>query len=94
MRTTLLIACGFILFGLCLIGAKVFGDGIIDPAGFAVRTFVGIWLFAAFANLFARLMETGPGHTFMDEFPHFLAAFSVPVAIALMFPWRLIILGY
>lgn len=93
-RTTLLIVGGSTLFGLFLVASKVFGDSIIDPTGFAIRTFVGIWLFAAFANLFAGLMEAGPGHTFMDEFQRFLAVFSIPVAIALMLPWKFIITGY
>jgi hypothetical protein len=93
MRTTLLIAGGSILFGFFLLLADVFGDGIMDPAGFAIKTFVGLWLFAASANLWLGLMEAGPGHSFMEEFPRFLAVLSVPIALAVMFPWHLMIIG-
>lgn len=93
MRTTLLIAGGSILFGFFLLVAQIFGDDIVDPTGLAIKAFVGIWLFAAFANLWLGLMESGPGHSFMEEFPSFLAVLSVPVALAVMFPWRLLMIG-
>lgn len=92
MRTIIFIAGGSILFGFFLLAARVFGDDIMDPTGFAIRTFIGLWLVAAFANLWLGLMESGPGHSFMEEFPSFLAVFSVPVAIAVMFPWRLMVI--
>jgi hypothetical protein len=88
MRTKLLVAGGSALFGLFLVAAMIFGDSIVDPIGFAVRNFVGIWVVAAFANLWFALMEMGPGHSFRDEFPRFLAVLAVPITIALVVPWE------
>jgi hypothetical protein len=77
------------LFAVFLVIAQVFGTGTIASTGDAVRTFVGLWVFAAFANMWFGLMDTGPGHTLKEEFPRFVAVLTVPIAIAMALPWAL-----
>jgi hypothetical protein len=85
-RTTLFILGGYALFGLFLGMAIVLGDGSAN----ATKAFVGLWVVVAFGNLFNGLMEQGPGHTFKEEFSRFVAILAVPVALAVMFPWKLV----
>ena len=88
-RTTLLILGGAGLFGLFILMALVLGDNSSNP----IKAFIGLWVVVAFVNFFMGLMEQGPGHTFKEEFRQFLAILSVPVAIAVVFPWHTVMQG-
>ncbi|HEX5056938.1 MAG TPA: hypothetical protein VFX02_10625 [Gammaproteobacteria bacterium] len=85
-RTTLLILGGSGLVGLFILMAVVLGDHSSNP----LKAFIGLWVVVAFVNLFMGLMEQGPEHAFKEEIRHFLAILSVPVALAVMFPWKML----
>jgi hypothetical protein len=84
-RTTLLILGGAGLFGLFILMALVLGDNSSNP----IKAFIGMWVVVAIVNLFMGLMEQG--HTFKEEFRQFLAILSVPVAIAVVVPWHMMV---
>ena len=88
-RTTLLILGGSALFVLLILMAFVLGDNSSNP----IKAFIGLWIIVAFVNFFMGLMEQGPGHSFKEEFRQFLAILSVPVAIAVVFPWHMVMHG-
>ena len=92
MRTTLLIALGSVLFGLFLVAAHFVGNDTGAMVNLAIKAFIGLWFVAALVNMIMGIVQ--PGHTFMEELPAFLAIFSVPVAIAVLFPWKLLTVGY
>jgi hypothetical protein len=89
MRPIPLIAIGIVMFALFLIAGQIYANDVIVSTSFAIRTFVGLWLFAALANLWLGLTQSGPGHSFKEEFPRFVAVLSVPMAVALVFPWQM-----
>ena len=86
MRTAIIIACGLILWALCLAIARWQGGG---GAGFGLATwvFLILWLAAAAFNLWWGV--TRAGYAFGEELPIFLLIFALPAAAAVFvkFKW-------
>lgn len=87
MHTLMVIAGGFVLLGLSLAAARLFGApgsaGLVQ----AVKAFIGLWLTCAAINMWVGV--TRAGYTVGQEAPIFLVVFGVPAAAALLVGWWL-----
>jgi hypothetical protein len=86
MRTALIVAGGFVLWGLCLAAAKLFADDAKPAWTVATVAFVVAWFALAAANMAVGVLRAG--YTFREELPIFLLIFGVPAAVALAVRWK------
>lgn len=82
MRTVIIIAIGFILWGIFWGVARFFGK--TGPAGqkSATNLFVVVWFLVAGVNMWVGVTQAGYG--FLEELPIFLAIFLIPSVTALL----------
>jgi flavin-binding protein dodecin len=78
VHTLMVLAGGFILLALMLLGGRLLGLTI----GKAAIAFVPLWLVAALANMWVGV--TRAGYSIASEFPIFLVVFAVPAVVALL----------
>jgi hypothetical protein len=78
MHTLMVLAGGFILLALMLLGGRLLGLTI----GKAAIAFVPLWLVAALANMWVGVARAG--YSIASEFPIFLVVFAVPAVVALL----------
>ncbi|HEV7478024.1 MAG TPA: hypothetical protein VGO02_09845 [Burkholderiales bacterium] len=86
MRTAIIIAVGFLLWGLCLGIAKLTSNLTAPSATVATAAFVVLWFIAAAVNMWVGVAKAG--YSFMEELPIFLVIFLVPCAVAVAVKWR------
>jgi hypothetical protein len=86
MRTAIIIAAGFVLWGICLGIAKLAANLNASSATVATAAFVALWFTAAAVDMWVGVAKAG--YSFMEELPIFLVIFLVPCAIAVAVKWR------
>jgi hypothetical protein len=86
VRTIVLIACGFILWGACLGAARlILGLGAASMAT-ATAIFVAAWFVVAAINMAVGILKAG--YSFGEEFPIFLLIFALPAVVAIFVKWK------
>jgi hypothetical protein len=88
MRTAIIIAAGFVLWGICLAAAKLAANLNASSATIATAAFVVLWFIAAAVNMWIGVAKAG--YPFMEELPIFLVIFLVPAAVAVLVKWKLL----
>ena len=88
MRTAILIAAGFVLWGICLGIAKLAANLNASSTTIATVAFVALWFIAAAVNMWIGVARAG--YSFMEELPIFLLIFLLPAAVAVAVKWRLL----
>jgi hypothetical protein len=85
MHTVIVIAIGFVLLGLCVLGGHRLGGTGGIAAGTLV--FLPLWLIGAGINLYVGVKKAG--YTVAEEMPIFLIVFAIPAVVALFAWWKL-----
>jgi hypothetical protein len=88
MRSAIIVACGFLLWGVCLAAAKWVPAAGGPPLRTATVVFAVLWFCAAAINLWVGVSKAG--YTFAEELPIFLGIFLVPTAVAALVTWKLL----
>jgi len=88
MRTAIIIALGFVLWGLCIGIAKLTANLSPSSATIATAAFIAIWFVLAAVNMWVGISTAG--FTFMQELPIFLLIFLLPSIVAGLLKWRLL----
>ena len=85
MRTALIILGGFVLWGACVLAAKMLGS---RPSSMTVATivFAVVWLCVAAWNMWMGVARAG--YSVSEELPIFCVIFLVPVVVAVIVKWR------
>ncbi len=86
MRSAIIVACGFVLWGVCLAAAKLLPGAAGPPLRTATVVFAVLWFFAAAINLWVGV--TKAGYSFAEELPIFLGIFLLPTAVAALVTWK------
>jgi hypothetical protein len=86
MRTAIIIAAGFLLWGICIGIAKLLPNSNPQATTIATAAFVGIWFAAAAVNMWVGVARAG--YSFMEELPIFLVIFLAPAAVAVAVKWK------
>jgi hypothetical protein len=88
MRTAIIIAAGFVLWGVCIGVAKLLPNSSAQSTLVATLTFIILWFVAAAVNMWIGVSRAG--YSFMEELPIFLVIFLVPAAVAVTVKWKLL----
>jgi hypothetical protein len=88
MRTAIIIAAGFVLWGICVGVAKLLPNSSPQSTLVATVVFVVLWFIAAAVNLWLGVAKAG--YSFMEELPIFLVIFLLPAAVAAAVKWKLL----
>ena len=86
MRTVIIIAAGFALWGTCLGVARLVAGSSASSMTTATVAFLVIWLVAAAANMWIGVSQAG--YSFREELPIFLVIFLLPAAAAILAKWK------
>jgi hypothetical protein len=86
MRTAIIIAAGFALWGICIGIAKLLPNPSPSSTTIATAAFVVLWFVAAAVNMWIGVAKAG--YSFIEELPIFLVIFLVPCAVAVAVKWR------
>jgi hypothetical protein len=84
MRTAIIIAIGFVLLAVCVLGPRLAGGPQWSATG--AKIFIALWLLAAVANLWLGVSTAG--YTVLEELPIFLVIFALPSAVAAYVWWK------
>ena len=88
MRTALIIAAGFVLWGICMGVAKLAANLSASSTTIATAAFVALWFIAAAVNMWIGVAKAG--YPFMEELPIFLVIFLLPCVVAVVVKWKLL----
>jgi hypothetical protein len=83
MHTVLVIGCGLLLLGACVLVGRLAGGPAALPTSLLV--FLPLWFVGAGINLYVGV--TRAGYSVAEEAPVFLVTFSVPAALTLVLWW-------
>ena len=86
MRTALIILGGFVLWGVCLLVAKMLGGSRPSSATMATIAFAAVWLCVAAWNMWMGVARAG--YSVSEELPIFFVIFLVPVVVAVIVKWK------
>ena len=86
MRTALIILGGFVLWGVCLLVAKMLGESRPSATTMATAVFAVVWLCVAAWNMWNGVAHAG--YSVSEELPIFFIIFLVPVVVAVIVKWR------
>jgi hypothetical protein len=86
MRTALIIAGGFVLWGICVGIAKYMAGASATATTAATVIFVAVWFCAAALNMWMGVAKTG--YSFREELPIFLVIFLLPALVAVVAKWK------
>ena len=86
MRTAIIIAAGFVLWGICIGVAKLLPSSSPQSTLIATVTFVVLWFIAAAVNMWIGVAKAG--YSFMEELPIFLLILLLPSAVAVLVKWK------
>lgn len=86
MRTALIILGGFVLWGVCLVSAKMLGASRPSSMTMATAVFAVVWLCVAAWNMWMGVAHAG--YSVSEELPIFFVIFLVPVIVAVIVKWR------
>lgn len=84
MRTALIIAVGFILLAVCVLGPRLAGRPECSVTG--AKLFIALWLVAALVNMWIGVSRAG--YSVAEELPIFLLIFALPAAGAVYAWWK------
>jgi hypothetical protein len=88
MRTAIILAAGFVLWGICIAIAKLAANLNASSATIATAAFVVLWFIAAAVNMYIGVAKAG--YSFMEELPILLLIFLLPSAVAVLVKWKLL----
>ena len=88
MRTLVIIAGGFLLWGASLGVARLLGGSSALSTWTATVVFAVLWFALAAANLWVGVSQAG--YSFREELPIFLLIFLLPVAVAVFVKWKVL----
>ena len=86
MRTLIIIFGGFILWGVSLGVARLFGGRDAQSSWIPMAVFATLWFVLAAANMWIGVLHAG--YSFMEELPIFLLIYLLPVAVAVFVKWK------
>ena len=86
VRTALIILGGFVLWGVCLLLAKMLGGSRPSLMTVATAAFAVVWLCVAAWNMWMGVARAG--YSVSEELPIFFVIFLVPVVVAVIVKWR------
>lgn len=81
MHTLKILAAGFALLALCLLGGRATGQ-LVNSA----KLFLVLWFIGAGINMYIGVKRAG--YSVADEAPVFLVVYGVPAAVAGFLWWR------
>jgi hypothetical protein len=84
MRTAIIIAIGFIVLAVCVLGPRLAGRP--EWSATAAKVFIALWLIAALVNLWIGVSRAG--YSVAEELPIFLLIFALPSALAAYVWWK------
>jgi len=85
MHTTIVLAIGFGLLGLCALAGYLLGG--VSAIATAALIFLPLWLVGAGINMYMGVAQAG--YSVAEEVPMFLLVFAVPGVAALIVWWML-----
>jgi hypothetical protein len=88
MRTTLILAVGFLLLAATAIFGKLFSQYYPSATTWAVSAFLALWLCATGFNMWVGVSKAG--YSASEEFPIMLLLFLLPAAAALLLKWKIL----
>ena len=88
MRTVMIIAGGFLLWGASLGVARLLGGSSALSTWTATVVFAVLWFALAAANMWVGVSQAG--YSFREELPIFLLIFLLPVAVAVFVKWKVL----
>ena len=86
MRTAIIILGGFVLWGACLVAARLLGDWKPSALTTATVVFVAVWFGVAAWNMWMGVAKAG--YSVMEELPVFFVIFWIPTAVAVFYRWK------
>jgi hypothetical protein len=86
MRTAMIIAGGFVLWGICIGIAKYLAGMSAAATTTATAIFLAAWFCAAAFNMWMGVAKTG--YSFREELPVFLVIFLLPAIVAMVAKWK------
>jgi hypothetical protein len=84
MRTAIIIAMGFIVLAVCVLGPRLAGRPGWSATG--AKIFIALWLVAALVNMWIGVSRAG--YSVAEELPIFLLIFVPPAAVAAYVWWK------
>ena len=88
MRTTLILASGFLVLAGVLTFSKLFAEHYPSAPAWAAYGFIGLWLLATGFNMWVGVSQAG--YSVREELPIMLLLFAVPAAAAMVLRWKLV----
>lgn len=85
MRTAIIIAIGFIVLAIFVVGPRLAGRP--EWAATGAKAFIAVWLVASLVNLWIGVSRAG--YSVAEEMPIFLVIFALPSAVAAYVWWKL-----
>jgi len=86
MRTLIILICGIVLWGGCLVVTRLFGDAGPSKMSLATYVFIVLWFLISAGNMWIGVAQAG--YSVKEELPIFFLIFSLPVAVALFVQWK------
>ena len=84
MRTAIIIAIGFVVLAVCIVGPRLAGAAAWSSTG--AKLFLALRLVATLVNLWIGVSRAG--YTIAEELPIFLLIFALPSAVAAYVWWK------
>ena len=85
MRSVIIIFGGLVLLGVFALAGWRFGNGAQSIVT-AAKIFVPVWLAVALINMWIGVSRAG--YSIAEEFPIFLAIFTIPAVVAAFVWWK------
>ena len=82
----MIIAGGFVLWGICVGIAKYMAGASAAAMTTATVIFVVVWFCAAALNMWMGVAKAG--YTFREELPIFVVIFLLPALVAVVAKWK------
>jgi hypothetical protein len=86
MRTVIIILCGLLLLGVCVLAGRLTGGAATGAMVTSAKIFLPIWLVAALINMWVGVSRAG--YSVAEELPIFLVIFAIPAAVAVFLWWK------
>ena len=84
MRTAIIIAIGFVILAILVVGPRLAGRP--EWAATGAKAFIALRLVAALVNLWIGVSRAG--YSVAEELPIFLVIFALPCAVAAYVWWK------
>jgi hypothetical protein len=84
MRTAIIIAIGFMILAIFVVGPRLAGRP--EWAATGAKAFIALWLVAALVNMWIGVSRAG--YSVAEELPILLVIFAPPAAVAAFVGWK------